>query len=98
MLELIIGLSWILHKYADAYIVGGLLALNALIGFLEEQKAAVWFEALENSFRSMPNAQRWVWSVVPPGNCSGDVLRIRAGISYRGPEVLNGDLAVDQSA
>ena len=101
MLELIIGLSWILHKYADAYIVGGLLALNALIGFLEEQKAAGVVEALENKLQVYARTLRdGVWSVVPARELvPGDVLRIRAGDFIPADlKILNGDLAVDQSA
>ena len=35
MLELIIILSWFLHRYLDAYIVLALLLFNAIIGFIQ---------------------------------------------------------------
>jgi H+-transporting ATPase len=101
MLELIVGLSWILHKYADAYIVGGLLAMNALIGFLEERKAAVVVEALESKLQIYARTLRdGVWSLVPARELvPGDVLRVRAGDFIPADlKILNGEIAVDQSA
>ena len=51
MLELIIILSWFLHKESDAYIVLGLLVFNAIIGFAQEQNAANAVEALKKKLQ-----------------------------------------------
>ncbi len=47
MLEIIIILSWTLHRYADLYIVTGLLAFNSILGFVEEQNASKAVESLK---------------------------------------------------
>jgi H+-transporting ATPase len=66
MLELIIVLSWILHKNADAYIVGGLLIMNSIINFLEEQKASGAVEELKSKLQIQARTLRdGVWALVP---------------------------------
>ena len=47
MLEIIIVLSLFLQRYADVYIVAGLLVFNAVLGFMEEQRASTAVEALK---------------------------------------------------
>src|SRR6478735_6769213 len=51
MLELIIILSWFLHKRSDAYIVLGLLLFNAIVGFVQENNAANAVEALRKKLQ-----------------------------------------------
>jgi H+-transporting ATPase len=46
MLELIMILSVILWKYSDLVVVGALLVVNALLGFMQERRAAGVVEAL----------------------------------------------------
>ena len=101
MLELIIGLSWILHKYPDVIIVGGLLIINSVIGFLEEQKAAGVVEALKTKLQVKARTLRdGIWVVVFARDLvPGDVLRVRAGDFIPADmKILSGALNVDQSA
>ena len=52
MLELTMFFSYLLQKYSDVYIIGGLLVVNAVIGFVQEQKASGAVEALEKDCKS----------------------------------------------
>lgn len=101
MLELIIILSWILHRYPDIYIVGGLLIMNSLIGFLEEQKAARVVETMKAGLQVKARVLRdGAWLGVPSKELvPGDVIRVRAGdFMPADGKILSGTLAVDQSA
>lgn len=101
MLELIIVLSWILHKNADAYIVGGLLIMNSIINFLEEQKASGAVEELKSKLQIQARTLRdGVWALVPARELvPGDILRVRPGDFIPADmKILNGALAVDESA
>ena len=40
MLELTIITSFLLQKYIDVYLIGGLMLFNAIIGFIQESKSA----------------------------------------------------------
>src|SRR5450756_3052070 len=46
MLELIMVLSAVLRKYSDLAVVGALLVLSAVLGFIQERRAAGVVEAL----------------------------------------------------
>jgi len=101
MLELIIVLSWILHKYADVYVVVGLLITNAIISYLEEQKASRAVEELKTKLQVQARTLRdGVWALVPARELvPGDILRIRSGDFIPADlKILNGALSVDQSA
>jgi H+-transporting ATPase len=101
MLELIIVLSWILHKDADVFIVGGLLIMNSIISYLEEQKASRAVEELKTKLQIQARTLRdGAWALVPARELvPGDVLRIRSGDFIPADlKILNGALAVDQSA
>jgi H+-transporting ATPase len=39
MLEITIGLEWALGKYFEMYVVMGLLVFNAILGFIQEERA-----------------------------------------------------------
>jgi len=42
MLELIIGMSWALGRYADSVIVSALLVVNAVVSLVQERRASGW--------------------------------------------------------
>jgi len=49
MLEITIVFSYIINKMLDVYIIAGLLALNAIIGYTQEEKASKAVELLKKT-------------------------------------------------
>jgi H+-transporting ATPase len=101
MLEIIIVLSWFLQRYADLYIVTGLLVFNSVLGFVEEQKASSAVEALKEKLQVNARALRdGTWKIVPARELvPSDVVRIRYGDFVPADvKIVAGDLQVDQSA
>jgi H+-transporting ATPase len=101
MLEAIIILSWFLQRYADLYIVTGLLLFNSVLGFIEEQKASGAVEALKEKLRINARTLRdSEWKMLPSRELvPGDIVRVRAGDFVPADvKVVAGNLEVDQSA
>ncbi len=100
MLELIAALSLVLHKRADFWIALALLFVNAILGFLQEQRASSAVAALRRRLQVTGRALRdGAWRLVPARELvTGDVVRLRAGDFVPADErVVDGDLQVDQS-
>lgn len=101
MLELIIVLSWFLHKESDAYVVMGLLVFNAIIGFVQEQNAANAVEALKKKLQVNAKVLRdGIWKIVTARELvPGDIIRIRIGDFVPADvKIIQGEIGVDQSA
>jgi H+-transporting ATPase len=101
MLELIIVISWILHKTSDLYIVSALLMVNAILGFAQEQQASRAVQALKQELQVTARVLRdGAWSVVPARELvPGDIVRVRAGDFVPADvQISTGELEVDQSA
>ena len=100
MLEIIIVLSWFLQRYADLYIVTGLLVFNAILGFAEEQRASGAVEVLKEKLRVNARVLRdGAWKIVPARKLvPGDVVRIRSGDFVPADVKIQGYVEVDQSA
>lgn len=101
MLEIIIILSWFLQRYADVYVVAGLLVLNAVLGFVEEQRASSVVESLKEKLRVSARVLRdGIWKVVPAKEIvPGDLVRLRSGDFVPADvKLFSGYLEVDQSA
>jgi H+-transporting ATPase len=101
MLELIIAISWILHRYTDLAIVAGLLVVNAVISFFEEQRASRAVEALRKNLRVNTRVLRdGTWKVISARELvPGDIVRLRPGDFVPADvKIVTGELAVDQSA
>lgn len=101
MLELIAILSFVLHKYTDLGIVLALLLVNAVISFLQEQRASAAVAALRSRLQVMSRVLRdGSWQVLPARELvSGDVVRVRTGDFIPADvQLLDGELHVDQSA
>jgi H+-transporting ATPase len=101
MLELIVILSWFLHKRSDAYIVIGLLFFNAIIGFAQEHNAAKAVEALKKKLRINVKLFRdSVWkTVVARELIPGDIIRIRIGDFVPADiKIIQGEIKIDQSS
>jgi H+-transporting ATPase len=101
MLEVIIILSWILHRYPDLYIVTGLLVFNSILGFAEEQRASNAVEALKERLQVNARVLRdGSWRMVMARELvPGDIVRNRSGDFVPADiEIAAGELEVDQSA
>jgi len=100
MLELIIVLSWILHKYSDLYIVTALLVVNAILSFAQEQRASGALESLRSKLHVTSRVLRdGVWGLLPARELvPGDIVRLRAGdFVPADAKIVSGEVSVDQS-
>lgn len=101
MLELIIILSFFLHRYSDAYIVLGLLFFNAIVGFVQENNAANAVEALRKKLQINVKLLRdGIWKILPARELvPGDIVRIRIGDFVPADmQISKEEISVDQSA
>ena len=101
MLELIIILSWFLHKEIDAFIVVGLLVFNAIIGFIQEQNAANAVETLKSKLQVNSKILRdGEWKTLAARELvPGDIVRIRIGDFVPADvKIIQGEMDIDQSA
>jgi len=101
MLEFTIIVSFFLHKFVDVYLISGLMLFNAVIGFMQELKAAKTVKALKGSLQVMVRVlRRGQWGTVT-GNqlVPGDIIRIRTGdFLTADAKLVSGTAAADQSA
>src|SRR5579864_850470 len=101
MLDLIMVLSAVLHKYSDLAVVSALLIVNAVLSFAQERRAAGVVEALRKRLQVSARVRRdSSWQVIPARELvPGDILRVRSGdIIPADVKLLTGALSVDQSA
>ena len=101
MLEIIAGLSLYLHKQIDFWIALTLLFVNAILGFLQEQRASSAVAALRRRLHVTARTRRdGSWRLIPARELvTGDIVRLRAGDFVPADmRVIDGDLRVDQSA
>jgi H+-transporting ATPase len=101
MLELIMVLSAVLRHYSDLAVVSGLLVVNAILSFVQEQRAAGVVEALRKRLQVGARVRRDLsWQVVPARELvPDDIIRMRTGdIIPADVKLLTGALSVDQSA
>src|SRR5665647_2017897 len=101
MLELIMVLSAVLGNYSDLAVVGALLVVNAVLGFMQEHRAAGVVEALRRRLQVSARVRRdSSWQVIPARELvPGDIVRVRSGdIIPADVKLLTGALSVDQSA
>lgn len=101
MLELIMGLSAVLGKYADLLVVSALLVVNAVLSATQERRAAGVVEALRRRLQVSARVLRdAIWQVIPARELvPGDIVRVRPGdIIPADVRLLTGALTVDQSA
>jgi H+-transporting ATPase len=101
MLELIMVLSAVLGNYSDLSVVGALLVVNAMLGFMQEHRAAGVVEALRRRLQVSARVRRdSSWQVISARELvPGDIVRVRSGdIIPADVKLLTGALSVDQSA
>ena len=101
MLELVVILSWYLKKYPDMVIVAGLLIVNAVLSYVEEQQAERAVDALKGKLSINAKVLRdGRWTTTPARQIvPGDVIRLRAGDFVPADiKLAEGELRVDQSS
>jgi H+-transporting ATPase len=101
MLEITILLEWILGKYLEMFVVSGLLAFNALLGFFQEEKANAALALLKTKLKTNARVRRdGSWLIVPARELvPGDVVRVRAGDFVSADvKIAEGAAEVDQSS
>ena len=101
MLELILVLSVVLRKFSDFLVVSALLVVNAVLGFLQEHRAAGVVEALRRRLQVSARVLRDArWSLVPARELvPGDIVRVRTGdIVPADAKLIADTVSVDQSA
>ncbi len=101
MLETIMVLSAILGKYSDLVVVGALLVVNAVLGYLQERRAAGVVETLRRRLQVSARVLRDAsWQLIPARELvPGDIIRVRPGdIVPADVMLLAGELSIDQSA
>ncbi len=101
MLELTAILTWALGNPLDTYIVLGLLVLNGILGFYQENRASQAIAFLRQRLQVNARVLRdGTWTAVPARELvPGDVVRLRAGDFVPADVAIRaGNLEVDQSA
>lgn len=101
MLEITMVLTLVLGKYLDFYVVTGLLLLNVILGFAQEQRASSALEALKQKLHVMTKVIRdGTWKSVSARELvPGDIIRVRAGDFVPADlRIIEGNVEVDQSA
>ena len=101
MLELIMILSAVLGKYSDLAVVGALLVINAILSFMQEQRAAGVVETLRKRLQVSARVLRGAaWQLIRPASWFRAISSASAwGISSPADVKLLSDvLKVDQSA
>jgi H+-transporting ATPase len=101
MLEFTAIITWFLGKYPDTIIIVVLLFFNAGISVLQERRASNAMAALKQKLKIQSRVKRDdAWSVIPARELvPGDIIRVRAGdLLPADVKIIEGDLAVDQSA
>ncbi len=84
MLELIMVLSAVLHKFTDLTVVSALLLVNAVLSFAQERRAAGVVETLRKRLQVSARVRRdGSWQVIPARELvPGDIIRVRSGRHY----------------
>lgn len=101
MIELIVLLSVILHKWVDVWVALTLLLVNAVLSFLQEQRASAAVSALRGRLQVTARVLRdGEWSGVPARDLvRGDIVRVRSGDFVPADvQLIEGGVQVDQSA
>ena len=101
MLEITIAFTFLLGRYADTYIVSGLLVFNAALSIFEEKRANSAVEFLKEKLNIQAKVKRdGKWISLPARELVvGDTIRLRAGdVVPADVMVAHGNAEVDQSA
>ena len=101
MLEVIIVISFILHRTGDAYVVIGLLVLNAVVTFVQNRSSQKAVETLKQKLQIKVKTLRdGQWSLTASRLLvPGDIIRLRMGDFVPADvKIGEGELELNQSA
>ena len=101
MLEITAGLEWALGKFLEMYVVMGLIVFNAILGFIQEERANSALELLKEKLKVNARVKRnGNWILIPARELvPGDVVRLRVGDFIPADiKVAEGNVEVDQSS
>jgi H+-transporting ATPase len=101
MLEFTIITSLLLHNYVNVYLISALMLFNAIIGFIQEFKAAKTVKSLKKSLQVFVRVLRNAKWVQMQGNqlVPGDIIRIRTGdFITADAKLIRGNAGADQSS
>jgi H+-transporting ATPase len=100
MLEAAIILEMVLGKYVESSIIFGLLAFNAILGFLQEGRAQATLAALKSRLALNASVKRDnAWKTIPATELVvGDVIKLSLGaVVAADVDLIDGSVLLDQS-
>ena len=100
MLEAAVVLELALGKYAEASIIAGLLAFNAVLGFFQEGRAQATLAALKSRLALNASVRRdGVWTTIAAaGLAPGDIVKLSLGaVVAADVRLVEGEVLLDQS-
>ncbi|MHB8432308.1 MAG: HAD-IC family P-type ATPase [Candidatus Tyrphobacter sp.] len=100
LLEAAIILQIVLRDYAEASIVFGLLAFNALLGYVQSSRAQATLTALKSRLALSASVRRdGAWLNVPAaGLVRGDIIKVSlGGVVAADARLLQGEVLLDHS-
>src|ERR1035437_5530047 len=94
LLEASIVLQVVLHKYAEAAVIAGLLVFNAALAYFQEGRAQATLNALNSSVE-----RDGVWKTVPAAELvRGDLVKLSlGGVVAADVHLIGGSVLLDQS-
>src|ERR1700677_1209403 len=100
LLEASIVLQVVLHKYAEAAIIAGLLVFNAALAYFQEGRAQATLKALNSRLALNASVERdGVWKTVPAAKLvRGDLVKLSlGGVVAADVHLVGGSVLLDQS-
>jgi len=100
LLEASIVLQVVLHKYAEAAVIAGLLVFNAALAYFQEGRAHATLRALNSRLALNASVERdGVWKTVPAAQLvRGDLVKLSlGGVVAADVHLIGGSVLLDQS-
>jgi len=100
LLEAAIVLQVVLHKYAEAAVIAGLLVFNAGLAYFQEGRAQATLKALNSRLALNASVERdGVWKTVPAAELvRGDLVKLSlGGVVAADVHLIGGSVLLDQS-
>ena len=100
LLEASIVLQVVLHKYAEAAVIAGLLVFNAALAYFQEGRAQATLKALNSRLALNASVERdWIWKTLPAAELvRGDLVKLSlGGVVAADVHLIGGSVLLDQS-